>query len=358
MKIELDPSVVEERHKAKDREHLRQLHRGLFDYKKAHGHFPEYLSQLVPDFVSAEALESPRNPSVGMNINLSDHPDPGNERPGYGFEFSNLVFRDERTFAEIKEVQRAEWGDAVPILRAFGYGKVINMSYGGTLYETDLNWEWDSATLDVVKAHGWGPGLATGEFSEVRVLDADGRPVANAQVWAGGRKFSFDLPNRPFVTDTNGLARIPLGSDLDRTALVLRAEASGLASPTVAFPLGQPPASHELRTATAQAVGGRVTDANGAPIPHTWIYLKAPASAAGEAGANLGAIKTDGSGQWAAHLHAADAAKFNIVVSSEGLPAMFSAGEPVDAATAATRDAVSIFHPPANPSRAMKGAGE
>ena len=41
-------------------------------------------------------------------------------------------------------------GDAVPILRAFGYEKVINMAYSGDLYETDLNWEWDPATLDIV----------------------------------------------------------------------------------------------------------------------------------------------------------------------------------------------------------------
>ena len=90
-----------------------------------------------------------------MNAILTtDHPDPGVEKPAYGYEFSNLLFRDGRTFEEIKEVQRAEWGDVVPILRAFGYGKVINMSYGGDLYETELNWEWDPATLDVVAANG------------------------------------------------------------------------------------------------------------------------------------------------------------------------------------------------------------
>lgn len=344
-KEEPSARVVEERHKAKDRENLRQLHKGLFDYRKIHGHFPEYLSQLAPDFVSADALESPRHLTMGMNVNLADHPDPGKERPAYGYEFSNVVFRDERTFADIKETQRAEWGDVVPILRAFGYGKVINMSYGGDLYETDLNWEWDTATLDVVKARGWGPGLSEGEFTQVRVLDADGQPVANAQVWADGRKYSFDLPHRYFTTDATGIARIPLGADLSRTALVLRVEGKGLASSTVAFPLGQQPQTYDLTAEPSQIVGGRVTDANGAPIPNTWIYLKAPANE----GASLGAIKTDASGQWTASLHPKDAAAFNIVVSSPENYGKFSAGEPVDAADAAGRQAVSIFQPQPSP---------
>ena len=342
--------ALEERHKAKDREHLRQLHHGLFEYKKLHGHFPEYLSQLVPDFVSADALQSPRNEEKGMNYQLSNHPDPGNERPGYGYEFSNLVFRDDRTFSEIKETQRAEWGDAVPILRAFGYGKVINMSYGGALYETDLNWEWDPATLDVVRAHGWGPGLTGGQFTEVRVLGADGQPVANAQVWADGRMFSFSLPNRPFATDASGVARIPLGADVNRTELVLRVDSGGLASPAVAFPRGEPPQSYDLTAEPAQTVGGRVTDVNGSPIADTWIYLKKPGASettfTARGGANLGAVKTDASGQWTASLHPKDASAFNIAIGSEGNIPQFNAGDPVDAAAAAARNAVSILHTP------------
>ena len=139
------------RNKQIDREHLRQIHTALFAYKEAHGHFPEYLSQLAPKFLDPAALESPRRSTDGMNaIIATDHPDPALAQPAYGFEFSNLVFRDGRTFEDIKEVQRAEWGDAVPILRAFGYEKVINMAYCGDLYETDLNWEWDPATLEGV----------------------------------------------------------------------------------------------------------------------------------------------------------------------------------------------------------------
>ena len=340
------PGLVVERNKAVDREHMRRLHGGLFEYKKVHGHFPEHLSQLVPEFVSADVLGSPRNDKDGQNHNLADHPDPGKKQPGYGFEFSNVVFRDGRTFAEIKEVQRMEWGDAVPILRAFGYEKIINMSYGGDLYETALNWEWDPATLDVTKARGWGPGLSEGEFTQVRVLGADGHPVANAQVWADGRNYSFDLPNRPFATDANGVARIPLGSDMDRTNLALRVEGDHVASQVVSFPKGRPPQNYDLTVGPAQTVGGRVTDENGNVIANTWIYLKGPVNAdggGGATGANFGTVKTDAFGQWTADLHPKDATAFNIAAGAGRLPAKFSAGQPVDAEAAASRNAVTII---------------
>ena len=342
-----DPRFVVERHKEVDRQHMRQLHKGIFEYKKIHGHFPERLSQLVPDFVSADVLESPRNDTDGQNSNLANHPDPNNKKPGYGFEFSNVVFRDGRTFAEIKEVQRAEWGDAVPILRAFGYEKIINMSYGGDLYETELNWEWDSATLDVTKARGWGPGLSDGEFAQVRVLGSDGRPVANAQVWADGRIYSFDLPNRPFTTDTNGVARIPLGSDTSRTTLALRAEGDRQVSQVVTFPAGQPPQSYDLSVGQAQKVGGRITDENGNALANTWIYLKGTSNADtggfGASGVNFGAVKTDAFGQWTASLHPKDATAFNIAVNMGSIHAKFSPGQRVDAEGAANQSAITII---------------
>ncbi len=132
-----------------------------------------------PEFVDADTIRSPKERS-----GIDEHSDPGLEKPYYGYEFSNLEFRDGRTFAEIKEIPRSEWGDAVPLFRAFGFsdGKVINMSYGGELYETRLNWEWDPATLDVVEKtrlgglRGWGVHRGPGE-------DADGNPVAGAEVW-------------------------------------------------------------------------------------------------------------------------------------------------------------------------------
>ena len=331
-------SSPEDRNKQVDRAHLRALHSGLLKYKQEHGHFPENLSQLVPDYVDASVLTSARQQTEGMNA------------PGYSYEFRNHVFREGRTFENIKEVQRAEWGDAVPILRAFGHRKLINMSYGGDLYETELNWEWDPATLDVVALRGWGPGLTEGQLTTVRVLGTDGQPVSEARVWADGRRYTFDLPNRPFTTDANGYAKIPLGPDVTRTALTLRVEGDGLASPAVTFPMGRPPQSCEANVEAAQSVGGKVLGADGLPLANTWIYLKQATpddSSFPTSGAQLAAVKTDSAGKWSASLHPKDAAAFNVVVSDASRPANLFSGEPVDAAAALNGNAVTTLRSPA-----------
>ncbi len=240
---EPDPPLTEaERHKQIDGENMVQIHRALMQFKEDTGHFPADLKDLIPDYLDAEHLHSPR------------------EGEGYNFEFRNTVFRDGRTWEEIKEVQRAEWGDVIPILRSFNHDDgsiVLNMSYGGRLYETLMNWEWDPNTLDVVDQLGWGPGLTVGEFTEVTVTDAKGDPVADADVWASGRHYSFDLPDRPYKTDANGRVQIPIGVDLDRTNLALRVHtADGLVAPSQRFPDGAPPNQASFTLTESQEIGG------------------------------------------------------------------------------------------------------
>ncbi|MGB8170572.1 MAG: hypothetical protein WCF18_23920, partial [Chthoniobacteraceae bacterium] len=346
----------EEQAKEVDRQNMRLIRGAIFAYKRVHGHFPEYLSQLAPEFLDAGALVSPERSERAIEEVALNHPDPGNAKPSYAFEFSNLVYRNGRTFEEIKEVQRAEWGDAVPLLRKFGYGKVINMSYGGDLYETELNWEWDPATLDVVAAKGWGPGLQEGKFTTVQVLGPNGLPLANAEVWADGRRYSFDLPNRPFATDENGFVKIPLGTDLDRTALWLRLAGNGLAAPIVSFPLGSPPESYVLKAEPAQPVSGRVVDESGLPLADTWVYLKRAAGNGQAAGGSLGTVKTDAEGRWSANLHPTDAAEFGIGVANGPIGTRGMALQPVNPQQAVAGIAVSTMSRTATPVSAVKAA--
>lgn len=57
-----------ERLKEMDRENMRKLRTGIFAYRERHGDYPEYLSQLVPEFVSAEALRPARRPAGGAVV--------------------------------------------------------------------------------------------------------------------------------------------------------------------------------------------------------------------------------------------------------------------------------------------------
>lgn len=326
-------------HREIDKTHMRAIHAGLFAYKAKHGHFPEYLSQLIPEYISAEILTTPRaGDATARQFLDGDHPDP-NAKPAYGFEFSNLEFRDGRTFAEIKEVQRSEWGDVVPLLRAFGYdGHVLNMSYSGDFYETRLNWEWDAATLDLVDKLGWGPGLADGDFVKVRVLGADGQPVPNARVWADGRNYSFDLPDRPFVTDAEGHVSIPIGVDADRTALALRADAPGMTAPAIQLRAGDVEAQ-TLQLAPATQVSGIVLDSKCRPAAGRRIFLKTPP----ESGAfqTLAQVVTGPDGRWSAGLHPSQTQSFNAFVAQPGGAELkFNVGSPVDPTAAARGSAV------------------
>jgi hypothetical protein len=322
-----------ERHKAIDREHLTKLRTGIFAYKAKYGRYPEYLTQLVPEFVTADTLISPRKKAGAQDFADMDHPDPGLETPSYGYEFSNLEFRDGRTFAEIKEVQRAEWGDAIPLLRCFAYGEVLNMAYGGDVYETALNWEWDAATMDLVDKYGWGPGLKSGEMVKVRVTGADGQPVANAQVWADGRNYSFDLPNRPFATDAEGYATIPVGADIDRTSLVLRAEAPGQSSATTRYPAGTLPEGQSMLLGATEPVGGVALDASGQPMANTRIYLKT--GGAENAAAAVTSVRTDENGHWQAAVHPQDLPGLSALIGVPGgMPVKFVPGQPLDSAAA------------------------
>jgi hypothetical protein len=324
-----------ERHKAIDREHLTKLRTGIFAYKAKYGRYPEYLTQLVPEFVTADTLISPRKKAGAQDFADMDHPDPGLETPSYGYEFSNLEFRDGRTFAEIKEVQRAEWGDAIPLLRCFAYGEVMNMAYGGDVYETALNWEWDAATMDLVDKYGWGPGLKSGEMVKVRVTGADGQPVANAQVWADGRNYSFDLPNRPFATDAEGYATIPVGADIDRTSLVLRAEAPGQSSATTRYPAGVLPEGQSMLLGATEPVGGVALDASGQPMANTRIYLKTGGAENTEAAAAVTSVRTDDNGHWQAAVHPQDLPGLSALIGIPGgMPVKYVPGQPLDSAAA------------------------
>ena len=321
-----DPLSAEEteiaRCKKIDIEHMTKLHQGILAYLKKHGHYPEQLSQLVPEFVSAEMLKSPRQKVDTSNPYFSiEHADTGVAKPSYAFEFSNIEYRDGRTFAEIKEAQRSEWGDVVPMLRSFAYDKVINISCRGDVYETQLNWEWDSATLDLADQYGWGPGLTGGEMVKVRVLLPDGSPASGAQVWADGRKYSFDLPNRPFTADSDGWASIPVGTDTDRTALALRAEMPGYASPINRSDRGKLPQGASLTLAPSQRIGGTAVSKDGKPMPHARVFFQ-QTPAAGSTGSSLQppvmSVTTDSQGRWSAQVHPNEVAGLAATISQPG----------------------------------------
>ena len=296
--------LEKDRIKQVDRKNLTAIHGGIMAFFAHHGRYPNYLSEMVPDFIPVETLISPREKTKGANMLLAmDHEDPGLKKSSYGYEYSNLIVRDNRTFQEIKDVQKAEWGNVVPLLRAFGNDKVINMSWGGDLYETDLMWEYGESTLELVDQYGWGPGMdAAGNKVEVSVTNEAGFPILGAEVWAGGRNYSFPLPERPFVTDERGIATIPIGPDASSTNLTLRVSSNNHAVPSLHFENGVPPESIELVAKPTQQVSGTLLDKDGNPMPDTRVTLIRLSDENGGTPLIVDYTRTDTNGNWRARV--------------------------------------------------------
>jgi hypothetical protein len=161
-----------------DSAQMRQIWKALMAYVADKGQTPDYLSDLVPEYLPDKSvLVSPAHRRTGKNA------------------------------------QMQEFGEVVPILRCFLYPKVLNVGYGGDVYETELYWESAPATQELLKQHGLGTGFKEGEFCRLTVEDAvSGKPIANCEVKLTNRVYhGLDLPNRVLTTDDEGVAQVPLG---------------------------------------------------------------------------------------------------------------------------------------------------
>lgn len=121
--------------------HLLTIHRALGRYRKEHDdQLPDWLSDLVPDYLTSTTLLCPADP---MGVAQSC-PDP--RLPcSYGYQFSSFFHPSQgMKYREWKTQQLREFGDIVPTVRCYSHAKGLNLSYGGRLYLTqgpDSVWE-------------------------------------------------------------------------------------------------------------------------------------------------------------------------------------------------------------------------
>ncbi|UCE50331.1 MAG: protein kinase, partial [Phycisphaerales bacterium] len=127
-------------------ENLQIIYTAIKRHEKDEGELPNWLSDLVPNYLSKEVLLCPSSPS---RVTAQYYPDP-NLPSGYSYEFSpapappawnptgKMICRD------WKKQQLREFGDVLPIVRCFCHGssKVLNMSVGGQIWWGPLNWEY------------------------------------------------------------------------------------------------------------------------------------------------------------------------------------------------------------------------
>jgi len=121
-------------------ENLQKIHAAIKAYEKDKGGLPNWLSDLVPDYLSKEALLCPAHPG---RTRASYYPD--QSLPcGYTYEFSPTRITSDWICRDWKMQQLRQFGDVVPVVRCIDHGinMVLSISVGGQIYWSALPWEY------------------------------------------------------------------------------------------------------------------------------------------------------------------------------------------------------------------------
>jgi hypothetical protein len=287
--------------RARDIAQMRKILESIQAYKRATGDVPKQLSDLVPTYLADKTLLiSPR----GSDGKFPNDDAPDSKLPcSYRYEFAGEGPGSSR---EGKKKQMDEFGEIVPILRCFLYDKVINVSHGGEVFESDLYWERAGFVKDWLERHKIDPGSKNTEPLLITTVAADGRPIAGVTITASDRSSGdYLLPDKTLTTGADGTASLAVGKHEDAGAK-LTFEKAGLAT----LPRHWPPrdqdgnaepfdklalrvtmfvngvASGVIRSAKGAPLAGvRVWlcphDAEGRPVPGPYLQVASPTGADG-----------------------------------------------------------------------------
>jgi hypothetical protein len=131
---------------------LRDVYAAIKKYEKDKGKLPNWLSDLVPEYLSKDRLLCPQDTQHRSPY----YPDP-NLPCSYTFEFSPAPVppgwerwrslssgqTEIATCRDWKKTQVKLFGDVVPLTRCLHHGsRTLNLSVGGRIYWSDMNWEF------------------------------------------------------------------------------------------------------------------------------------------------------------------------------------------------------------------------
>jgi hypothetical protein len=208
---------LEDQERQIDKQHMRTIYDAMQAYKKKNGDLPNWLSDLFPEFLSDPGvLMSPVELRTGDSV-LWNYADP-KMRTSYVYEFSQAGSGTpgdqgkELTLKEKKILQMQEYGPVVPLLRCHLHHPILNLSYSGDIYETELFWETDPNTRALMAKLGPGPGPKDARKMRLLVRDAaSGQPLKEADIRISKlMAMSLPVPPRNLKTDADGQCEINL----------------------------------------------------------------------------------------------------------------------------------------------------
>jgi len=304
----------EAKDKETDQDHLHRIWKALMAYKKAKGRLPDYLSDLVPEFLADKAVLL--SPCKDWKLNRPADP----RLPvAYAYEFRADHYGDSTlSFREVMEEQMKEFGPVVPILRCFAHGDArtrdsMNIAYSGDYFESQSHWEASDGARALIAKLGLGPGFDQGEFTTLHIVNQEnGEVIAGAEVrltrrWlymlplpdreaiaraAGsletGRSFyALALPDRVLKADAAGTVRVPLGPGKQPPSGVVTVSViqPGRSVQRETWQQGAAPKEATWRLKASSTMGGVVRNRDGAPLAGAEVMIFGPPDSAPDAGA-------------------------------------------------------------------------
>lgn len=112
--------------------------------------------------------------------------------------------------------------------------------------------------------------LERGVAVEGTVTDSNGRPLADARIGIGSRRFGI---NSTPELRTDGLGRYRLVAKPGEE-VILTVKARGLAPELVKFVMPAEPHTQNIQLKPAAALRGMVVNPEGEPIPEAWVYVE------------------------------------------------------------------------------------
>jgi hypothetical protein len=124
---------------------LRKIYAAIKKYEKDNGKLPDWLSDLVPDYLSKETLLCPHD--AVHKVRLGHLTDP-NLPCSYGYQLSMARSpahspRDPvggMTMRDWKMAEMKLFGDVVPLVRCYVHGLILNLDVGGQIYFSPVSW--------------------------------------------------------------------------------------------------------------------------------------------------------------------------------------------------------------------------
>ena len=126
-------------------ENLRKIHTAIEKYKAAVGSLPNRLSELVPRYLSAEALSCPNNPQPATSKTSA-----AKVQYSYEYHFSPVPIQSKskalygKTYREWKTRQSELFGTVVPMVRCAHHAEsfvTLNLALNGQIYTSRDRWE-------------------------------------------------------------------------------------------------------------------------------------------------------------------------------------------------------------------------